>query len=430
MSNTKVESNNINMLNALRTRMSISYQDRIPEATENNITNIYNDLTNPYDATARNELIPALVNLIVAQSVNTGIFRNKLRGLKSERMDFGNAEQEIFLNMANPYVYDPKAGVDVMYGIYESYVMAAYHKINFSQQYRVTIWYDDLRKAFLNNFGLRNLITAKVETLLSGYNWDEFLCMKQLLDSAYDSSVLYPVTVEAVTTDDSAKALLTKVKEYIGKASFPNTSLNIAGSTAQSEPSDLLFITTPGVNANISVQALAYAYNMDKADVEVNTIIIDEFENPGIQAVLCDRRFFKVRDHFATMSDDRSGAGLRWNHYYTVQEMISYSPFYDAIVFTTDASGLTSLTITAPAANITPGNIVDLTVTAASASNDVYKPLIVDWDVTSPSGKSFVIPGTNKLQIDSTEAKTSKITVKATSRYAPDVTGNVELTVV
>ena len=40
MGDTKVESSNINMLNALRDRMSISYQDRIPEATENNIANI------------------------------------------------------------------------------------------------------------------------------------------------------------------------------------------------------------------------------------------------------------------------------------------------------------------------------------------------------------------------------------------------------
>lgn len=62
---------NINLLNAVRNRMSVDYRDRVPEATQSNIESIYQTILDPYNPMARDELIPALVELIASQSIST-----------------------------------------------------------------------------------------------------------------------------------------------------------------------------------------------------------------------------------------------------------------------------------------------------------------------------------------------------------------------
>ena len=86
----KLDMNNINMLNAVRNTMSVDYRDRVPVATKENIADIAKTLTDPYNPMARNELVPALVNLIASQSISTEAFRNPLRVLNSNAMPYGN----------------------------------------------------------------------------------------------------------------------------------------------------------------------------------------------------------------------------------------------------------------------------------------------------------------------------------------------------
>jgi hypothetical protein len=113
------------------------------------------------------------------------------------------------------------------------------------------------------------------------------------------------VTVDAVVDEATAKKLLIKVKRAVGEFGFPLPENNTAGATSHAMPSNLIWITTPNVNAQVSVDALAYAFHLDRAEVEVQTVIVDKFANPAIQGVLCDVRFFNVRDQFKEMTDQR-----------------------------------------------------------------------------------------------------------------------------
>ena len=170
----KLDMTNINMLNAVRQTMSVDYRDRVPVATRENIADIAKTLTDPYNPMARNELVPALVNLIASQSISTEAFRNPLRVLNSNAMPYGNGEQEVYVNFAQGYAHDANISIEDATAIYDSYIMALYHVINFNNDYPVTIWFEDMRGAFLDDYGLRNLVQAKVESVVSACNWDEF----------------------------------------------------------------------------------------------------------------------------------------------------------------------------------------------------------------------------------------------------------------
>lgn len=426
----KVASTNANILNAVRANMSAAYQAIVPEAGPSTMSEVYQSILNSEQA--RNELVPALVDLIGMQSISTAIFRNPVRGLKAGEIPFSATEQEIFVNFAEGITHNPKASCEDAFGIYESYVMAAYHRVNFNKDYPVTIWYEDLRTAFLSDFGLKSMLNAKVESVISGANLDEYLNSVKLVDNAYSAGACYPVNVTQVTDTDSGNELTKMIQSFILHLAFPHPEYNFAGSTAISSPENLVLITTPEVQSTLNVDTLAGAYHLDKMALNAQIIVVDHFNNGGIQAALVDRRFFRIRDQYRLTTTDRLNMPLRWNVVYHVKEMFSYSPFYPVIVFTTDTISITNLTATV---SETPGGTQtstykqgnDYYVNVATTPATAGTPTSVDYAVTGNNDENtYMIAGTNILHVGA--AETGSLTVTITSRYKSSINTTVSLT--
>ena len=265
-----------------------------------------------------------------------------------------------------------------------------------------------------------------MESAVTGANWDEYNAMKSMIDTGYDAQILPAVTVPAVTDEASAKKLLTEIKAAVNEFRFPNPANNIAGATSASTPYNLIWLTTPRVDAQISVEALAYAFNMDKAQVDVRTVIVDKFDNEAIQGVLMDVRFFNVRDQFREMSDQRLANILSWNYFYTMVEMVSASPFYPMRVFTTDTVATSSLSITASNATYTAGEVVTIPATVTGGTG-TYHQILLSYSVEGQTSKdTYILPGTNQLFTGADETGAS---LKVTITYRPDESVTKQITV-
>lgn len=416
----KVQATNANILNAVRNTLSYEVQNHLPEVTSDNLQQVYNDILNIQPL--RNEIVPALVQRIGLQTIESVAWRNPLARYKKDPMRYGATEEETYVNMCKGKVYDSRESYEAAFQQYQSYVMSVFHKVNLKLQYPVTITFDNLRSAFTSEYGIRDMMSAKMESAITSANWDEYLAMKGLIDTGYNAEILPAVTVDAVTDEATAKALLTEIKAAVGEFQFPDPANNILGATSSSKPTSLIWITTPRVNAQISVEALAYAFNMDKADVEVSTVIVDSFGNDAIQGVLCDVRFFNCRDQFREMSDQRLANILSWNYFYTMVEMISPSPFFPIRVFTTDTVADTGVTVTVIDGTYTPGTTVKVSCNVTGGTG-TYHPKLVTLEVTAGavSRDTFIIPGTNLLQVGADE--TGSLTVTGTFRPDPSITG-------
>lgn len=416
----KVQATNANILNAVRNTLSYEVQNHLPEVTSDNLQQVYNDILNIQPL--RNEIVPALVQRIGLQTIESVAWRNPLARYKKEPMRYGATEEETYVNMCKGKVYDSRESYEAAFQQYQSYIMSVFHKVNLKLQYPVTITFDNLRSAFTSEYGIRDMMSAKMESAITGANWDEYLAMKGLIATGYNEEMLPAVTVEAVTDEATAKALLTEIKAAVGEFQFPEPANNILGATSSSKPTNLIWITTPRVNAQISVEALAYAFNMDKADVEVSTVIVDSFGNDAIQGVLCDVRFFNCRDQFREMSDQRLANILSWNYFYTMVEMISPSPFFPIRVFTTDTVADTGVTITVTGGDYTAGTTVEVPYTVTGGTG-TYHPKLVTLEVTAGavSRDTFIIPGTNLLQVGADE--TGSLTVTGAFRPDSSITG-------
>ena len=419
-----VKASNVNLLNSMRAEYEL--ENRIPEATLDNLQSIYTDMMSY--SQGRNVIIPSLLERIGLQTVDSQAWRNPLAMYKKDPMRYGMTHEETYVNMCKGKLYDPRESFEAAFQQYQSYILSVFHKVNLTMQYPVTITYDNLRSAFLTEYGIRDMMSAKMESAVTGANWDEYLAMKGMIDTGYDAQILPAVTVSAVTDEATAKAMLTEIKAAVNEFRFPNPANNIAGATSSSKPYNLIFITTPHVDANISVEALAYAFNLDQAQTNVRTVIVDGFENSAIQGVLMDIRFFNVRDQFREMSDQRLANILSWNYFYTMVEMVSASPFYPIRVFTTDTVATSSLTITASNATYTKGAGEVITIPATvTGGTGTYHQKLLTWTVSGQKSRdTYILPGTNQLYIGSDE-DSSSMTVTIT--YRPDESVTKEVTV-
>lgn len=431
----KLDMTNINMLNAVRQTMSVDYRDRVPVATRENIADIAKTLTDPYNPMARNELVPALVNLIASQSISTEAFRNPLRVLNSNAMPYGNGEQEVYVNFAQGYAHDANISIEDATAIYDSYIMALYHVINFNNDYPVTIWFEDMRGAFLDDYGLRSLVQAKVESVVSACNWDEFTTAKELIASAKRAGQIYPVHVNAVTDQESANALAKQIQSYIDKIQFPNPLYNFAGATSAAKEDTILLFVDPDTKSAMNVDSYASAYNLDRMIPKAQQVLIDNFNDDGIVAVLVDKRFFKIREQYRMMVQDNVNRGLRWNSTYTVKEMFSYSLFYPIIVFTTENVGISSITAD-NVGSVKIGTDVDFCGSFLINVNGVADTAIDVKVEGNSSPDTFVIPGTTILRIAKDEKNlkqkthsTESVRVVITSRFNSSKTATICFTV-
>ena len=413
---------NVNILNAMRAEYEL--ENRIPEATLDNLQNIFTSMMSY--SQGRNTIIPSLLERIGLQTVDTSAWRNPLAMYKKDPMRYGMTHEETFVNMCKGKLYDPRESYEYAFQQYQSYIMSVFHKVNLNMQYPVTITYDNLRSAFLTEYGIRDMMSAKMESAVTGANWDEYNAMKSMIDTGYDAQILPAVTVPAVTDEASAKKLLTEIKAAVNEFRFPNPANNIAGATSASTPYNLIWLTTPRVDAQISVEALAYAFNMDKAQVDVRTVIVDKFDNEAIQGVLMDVRFFNVRDQFREMSDQRLANILSWNYFYTLVEMVSASPFYPMRVFTTDTVATSSLSITASNATYTAGEVVTIPATVTGGTGTYHQELL-SYSVEGQTSKdTYILPGTNQLYTGADETGAS---LKVTITYRPDESVTKQITV-
>lgn len=382
----KIKATNANIIKAVRAQASADFQNRIPSDVSDNLQTVYDTLATY--APTRNEFVDSLVTLIGLQTVDSNTFRNPLALYKKEPMRYGATHEETYVNMCKGYAFDSNADAEMALKEFETYIMTVFHNINLKMQYPVTVTYDNLRNAFLSETGIRDLISAKMESCISGAEMDEFTAMKGLIDTGYEKEVLPAVHVDKVVDESTAKELLAQIKQAVGEFRFPNPSNNIVGATSSSNPTNLIFITTPRVNARVSVDALAYAFNMDKADVEVRTVVIDEFAHPEIEGVLMDIRFFNCRDQFREMTSQQLANILKWNYFYTMVEMISASPFYPIRVFTSDTISDT-LTITAKASTfeLTANTQTNLSEQITSvAGTGAYSTKNLKYEIKSATG--------------------------------------------
>lgn len=424
--------NGANVLNVIRQNATAVYQDRIPEATAENLHEV-GDAILTYEAQA-NEFVNALVNRIGLVILNNRMATNPLAALKKGRLAVGETIEEIYIDVIKAQTYDPRAAQDTLFKRHLPNVSSVFHSVDSQLNYPLTISNEQLRKAFMSYDSLDRFIAGLVDSMYKSATLDEFIQMKQLISEWNNSGrfIIEPIT--AVTDAASAREAMIKIKAVSDGMTIFNNQMNYAGVWTSTPKDEQYLITTPDFNARMDVDVLAAAFHMDKAEFAGHVIVVDnigDLGDDGIEAILVDKNWYQVYDYLRTFKTAYNGEGLYWNYFYHVWMVYSLSPFANAVAFGTATPTVTAVTVTPTAATVKAGGTVQITTSVTGTGDPTSKCTFALAGNTDPE---TAVNTMGKVILGSKETGSlgnskNQITVTATSVQDKSKTATCTITV-
>lgn len=422
----------INTMNYIRTNSSKAYQDAVPVATKTNIQEIGNILLNDAYQPMLNEFVNNLINRIALTIVRNKSYDNPLAMFKKGSVPLGTDIQDIYENPANPEPYEySDVAMQKLLTITDPDTHVAYYRRNRQDLYTKTITREGLQGAFASWDKFNDFITAITQSLYSGNYISEFDYTKGLIDGAYDNNKVIVEVVDAVKDEASATAFVKKLRALYSKMSFPSTEYNAYSKFSGAKgviktwtnKDRICVIVTADIMAEVDVDVLARAFNMDKADFLGRVIEIDKFENPEIQAVICDEAWLQIYDNIFRFDEFYNARTMSWNEYLHAWGTFAICPFANAVVLATEQPN--------PATNIAFAS-ENVSITGVGSQKDVVLTITpsgatTDIEYYSSDTSIFTIEKTDntKSKVTATGVGTSTLTAQSDNGLKATTTVNV-----
>ena len=329
------------------------YQTQIPLVDDYTSSQVYGQSLLNLPSDLRNKFIQSLVNRIAYTRFMMDYFENPLRELAGDDLPLGAIGQEIYVNPARGRVYDINdfAGLLVKY---ESDIKAEYTEINFDVQYPVTIIRKELEKAFVSWGDFESFLMGISTSLYNGAYIDDYKYTKKLITNAYVNNAVQMETVSfagATPTKDELESLTARLRQAYLDFMVPSTKYNawkkVGGYgrsiVSWSKPENIVVFVSNKMASVLDVQVLANAFNIDKADLMGRVYYVEDFDilndsgevvvdGSNIVALICDRRWFKIREKDMFMDEFYNANNRSWQSYLNVIKSFNYSLFANALM--------------------------------------------------------------------------------------------------
>ena len=439
----------VDILNVIRNNATINYKNYVPVATPDaeSIREIGAIIMD--SPQLQNEFLSALVNRIGRVLVTSKMYDNPWSMFKKGTLEFGETIEEIFVNIAKPFQFDPNVAETNLFKREIPDVRSAFHIMNYQKYYKTTIQNDQLRQAFLSWQGITDLIAKIVDSMYTGANYDEFQTMKYMLAKHILNGRMYPVTIPTVT-EANMKPIVSTIKGVSNNFEFMSNKYNVAGVQNFSKKKDQYLLINSKFDATMDVEVLASAFNMDKAQFSGQRVLVDSFgsldierlnilfaDDPtyteisesdlqaldAIPCVLVDRDWFMIFDNFYNFTEQYNGEGLYWNYWYHVWKTFSVSPFANNALFIPGVPTVESVTVSPANATVKAGQTISL---SAVVQTEYFAPQSVNW--TSNTEGVTVSKG-GLVSIGADVSPDTVVTITATSVYDNKKSGTSTITV-
>lgn len=400
-----------------------------------------------------NAYLNALVNRIGLTLITSRMWADPWAQFSRGKLEYGETVQEIFANIAKPHSYDPQTAETDVFKREIPDVRAAFHSMDWQKFYKTTISNDQLRQAFLSFAMQTQMIAAIVDSLYTSLNLDMYLTKKYMLCREALNGGLYVVTTAAISGDGSDLTdAIKKFREYTNNLKFLKTTYNRAHVRNSTPIEDQIIIIPNNVEATLGVDVLANAFQLNQVDYISRRIPMDSFEfdaddearlaelfandstykpftgaeKTALQAIVgckLDRNWFMIFENFRQFTENYNGQGLYWQYFLHAWETFSVSPYANGIVFTTQTSEITGVTVAPTSASVTQGASFALTATVAGEG---LVDKTVTWSISGQTSSGTNIDAqSGVLHVASNEPADTVITVTATAVDGQDGTATI-----
>lgn len=413
---------NAEVLNMVRSEASESYQERIPAATRGNIARIFETLDAYYPI--MNEFCDLLVNRVGLTVFQTNSFRNSLAPLKRGEQQFGGMIQEVQGGLIQAEPYDPNNTNP--FGAPKPDIEVNYYTMNRKDVYPMRYNRDQLRQAFVNDGGLSSMINDILAMPLKSDQWDEYLIMRNLIKGAHDAWNMPTVQVPDIATADDKEAAGKEIavamrEHYLMMRDFVKTQYNPKHMPVSSD--ELIILGTPTFFAYFDVEVLASAFHLDRTNfIADRTIVVDDFDIAGAQAVLIDASAYLCADNLVandTIYNPRTRDWISYLHHWGTYAL---SDMRNMLLFSSteedNLGSVTSKTVTSVSLALTQ-TVANNAVLEAGAEIELT-PKVTYSDTSTDEAVFYLITDLSATAPTDTSAPTSNVISPDTGTYVDD----------
>ena len=367
--------------NVIREDSSTVFMNTVPSATAENINTISNILFDNSYTPMLNEFVSNLVNRIALTIIRNKSFTNPLAVFKKGSVPLGTDIQDIYENpaVAEKYALNNTEMAKLL-TITDPDTHVAYYRRNRQDMYTKTIAREALQGAFVSWEKFEEFIQGITTSLYSGNYIDEFKYTKDLIDGCYNQGKVITSVISNPTDASTSKAFLKQVRALYTKMSLPSENYNayslMSGSekkvTTWTDKDRIVLIIKADALANIDVEALASAFNIDKADFMGRVITVDSFANDEIVAVMCDEAWLQIYDNLLRFDEFYNARVMAWNEYLHAWGTFAVCPFANCVYLVTEAPiPVESISIDDVSATLGADSTVSVTLTPDDATSDI-----------------------------------------------------------
>lgn len=399
----------------------------------------------------QNAFLSELLNRIGLVIISSKSYQNPWSNLKRGRLEYGEVIEDIFINICEPFSYNPELAETQVEKRVKPDVEAMLYRINSQIFYKQTIQQATLRQAFTSSTGVVNLITGIIDAMYTAMEYDERLAMKYILVQRLLNGTMYKQIIPANATSEQ---LITAVKTVSNLLMTPSRKYNSAGVLNYALKNDQYVFVTSAFDAKSGVEVLAKAFNVDYVQFSGRYIVLDDFsftpdelarldvifaDEPSyirptteqlnklkeVPLVTVDKDFFMVYDVEQYFDMRRNQQGLYENNFLHVWKVYASGYFANAVMYVETEPTVTSVAVAPSQATMPKGS--SLTMKATVTASD-FADKTVHWEV-SGSGTDVTINEKTGVLTIGNNATAQAYTVKAVSNGDPEKSGSATITV-
>lgn len=384
-------SQSYDIINAITNSQGDSFQRYVPLANADNVAEVGAGIL--ITKAIQNDFITALIDRIGLVVVNRLNLSNPLAKFKKGKMVDGRTIEEIYTDLIKAQKFDPDRAESEVFKRVLPPVKTMFHERNRQDLYKLTVSDEQLRSAFVSWGAFDSFLASLISTIYNSAEVDEYRYMMLLLDNYYSKGLFKVIKSVDPVDQTSTTAFLKLLRATATKLTLPMGSrdYNAMAVTQRSEMDGLHLFIDADLQAEVDVDVLARAFNMDRTSFLGHVTVIDGFASPGVRALLVDEAFFMVYDNMTSLETIRNPQGLYWNYNYHVWQVMSASRFQNAVAFVVgDVAPVTNVIVDPPLAQIMAGREMQMTAYVRTTDDTDHD---VTWAVTG-STSATTLSGT------------------------------------
>lgn len=339
---------NAQILDTVRKYAPNDYKERVPATTQGGVAatlQAMNGYTPNWDV-FWNVFLGRIGRVQINDRMN---FTNPLAKLKRPALRYGRTIQEVQANLIKARAYDAKA--ENVFGREgrEPDIHQIFHTENRRDKYVINIPMEDvLRGSFIEGESISAFFNSLTEVPIASANNDEYLLMRSLMET-YDNlwgfwniqvDDLHNLGNDLNTQVERGIKLIRAMNATYTKMKYFRTEYSPEGRNKglATKSNRLIAIIDADVNAALEAANMSFAFHDEGQKLVADDIIVlDELPISGCQALLLDEEWFQVADTLGPLSmvAPLNPDNLSYNTFYHVWQVLSYSLFLGAAMFST-----------------------------------------------------------------------------------------------